>query len=142
MTELLPHQQRVVEEKAALDLKLEALMHFVTTDMGVTSEIFRGLPSDEKGRLRRQAKAMREYSDILGERIAAFTNQDEPMVIFRRTGICTEADPMGQFLSDAAMPVSRIGELGIPPLGRGLVQRLTFMARARLDAEYPDMVRL
>lgn len=61
-----PHQQRVVDEKHDLDEKLSKLDHFFGT------AIFAVLPYDEKARMQRQAKHMAAYSDVLGERIAAF----------------------------------------------------------------------
>lgn len=64
---LLPHQQRVVSEKAELDEKRAKLTAFYSTP------IFHGLPESEQTRLLRQGVAMRTYSEILGERIAAFT---------------------------------------------------------------------
>lgn len=64
---MAPHQQRVVDEKAELDDRLGKLTSFFGT------EIFAGLDSAEMERLRRQAEVMQEYSDILGQRIAAFT---------------------------------------------------------------------
>lgn len=64
-----PHQQRVVDEKAALDLKREALRTFIASH-----PTFETLPVDEQNRLRRQHVAMVEYSDVLGERVAAFAN--------------------------------------------------------------------
>lgn len=66
---LLPHQQRVVDEKAELDTKLAALMPFLRSDTCLA------LPFDERGRLHRQAVVMQEYSIILGERMHAFTEQ-------------------------------------------------------------------
>jgi len=60
------YQQRVVEEKAALDEKIEKLGQFVGT------ERFCALPESEQVRMTRQLEVMREYSQILGERIAAF----------------------------------------------------------------------
>ena len=63
---MLPHQQRVIDEKAELDKKLAKLSEFVTTPL------FASLPADEQGRLNRQHSVMEEYSRILGERIAAF----------------------------------------------------------------------
>ena len=59
-------QQRVVDEREALDGKLNKLCKFLTSD------IFKGLPIEEQGRLRRQHSAMDTYSKILGERIVAF----------------------------------------------------------------------
>jgi len=63
---LLPHRQRVLAEKAELDDKLTKLKSFFGT------EIFAGLGDAEMERLQRQADHMGAYSDVLGERIAAF----------------------------------------------------------------------
>ena len=63
-----PYQERVVAEKKELDERLAKLKTFL---MGA---IFQGLTTDEKLRLSKQAKLMKEYSDMLGERIAAFTD--------------------------------------------------------------------
>ena len=59
-------QSRVIEEKAALDDKLNRLREFLDSDGLAT------LPEDQRDRLVRQAFAMGNYSAILGERIAAF----------------------------------------------------------------------
>ena len=64
--ELQPHQQRVIEEKAVLDAKIAPLLAFFKTDTCLN------LPMDERSRLMRQSVVMREYSMVLGERIAAF----------------------------------------------------------------------
>jgi hypothetical protein len=61
-----PYQQRVVEEKTELDIKLEKLETFLNGD------IFESIPEDESRRLVRQRLVMAEYSTILGERIANF----------------------------------------------------------------------
>lgn len=61
-----PHQERVVQEKADLDEKLSKLRLFFTTST------FVGLDEAEQDRLRSQEGAMHTYSEILGERIAAF----------------------------------------------------------------------
>ena len=66
MSELQPHQQRVVDEKIALDQKYTSLTAFSIT------ETFANLDEAERDRLKRQHAAMSEYSGILGERIAAF----------------------------------------------------------------------
>jgi len=66
VSQLPPHQQRVIGEKAALDDKLNKLTAFQQT------EFFDSLPSEEKNRLESQCGAMGEYSNILAERIAAF----------------------------------------------------------------------
>lgn len=63
-----PHQQRVVDEKAALDDKHEKLRAFLGRDD------FVAIVADEKERERlyRQSSVMAEYSQVLGERIEAF----------------------------------------------------------------------
>lgn len=67
-SDIPPHQQRVLDEKAELDSKLEKLSAFIS------SEKFTSIVSDaaERERLVCQKEAMRDYSGILGERIAAF----------------------------------------------------------------------
>jgi hypothetical protein len=61
-----PHQQRVVDEKDALDDKLGKLTTFRI------GKLFPILPTDEQERLNRQLVIMQDYSEVLGERIAAF----------------------------------------------------------------------
>lgn len=61
-----PHQQRVVDEKSELDVRITKLRAFLPTDLCLS------LPLDERSRLKRQLDVMEEYSGILGERIAAF----------------------------------------------------------------------
>ena len=65
-SELPPHQQRVLQEKAELDERREKLAAFYSTP------IFHGLPESEQSRLLSQGVAMRSYSEILGARICAF----------------------------------------------------------------------
>lgn len=60
------HQERVVKEKAELDEKLTKLRTFFGT------ETFAGIDAAEQERLQRQARHMADYSQVLGERIAAF----------------------------------------------------------------------
>lgn len=62
-----PHQQRVIDEKAARDGEISHLDAFI-----YSSSIFATLSADEQARLRRQLDVMRELSVILGERIANF----------------------------------------------------------------------
>lgn len=64
--QIAPHQQRVVDEKRELDERREKLEAFYST------QIFHGLPESEQTLLLRQGVVMRTYSEILGERIAAF----------------------------------------------------------------------
>lgn len=66
MSDYLPHQQRVVDEKSELDEKLSKLDAFLRTDT------FKSLRNEEQILLDRQATAMRIYSGILGERIKLF----------------------------------------------------------------------
>lgn len=63
---LPPHQQRVIDERTELDDKLSKLVGFFG------ASLFANLPAAEQGRMRTQAIAMRTYSEILAERIAAF----------------------------------------------------------------------
>jgi hypothetical protein len=60
------HQQRVVDEKRELDAKISKLVAFYDTT------VYAGLDETERVRLSRQGQIMSEYSDVLGERIAAF----------------------------------------------------------------------
>lgn len=62
-----PHQQRVVDEKTELDIKLEKLEQFI-----LSNSLFQKLSTDEQIRMCRQQNAMKSYSEVLGERIAAF----------------------------------------------------------------------
>lgn len=63
---LLPHQQRVVVERAELEDRLDKLSDFLATP------IFDSLPEAEQERLVRQSGVMVQLSDVLAERIAAF----------------------------------------------------------------------
>lgn len=60
------YQQRVVTEKAELDEKLKKLCGFIKSGM------FTKLDRGEQGRLKLQRDLMWQYSEVLGERIAAF----------------------------------------------------------------------
>ena len=64
-----PYQQRVVEEKAELDVKLKRLRAFTSSPGGT----FHSLPAEEKERLAEQAMYMANYSEVLRQRIAAFS---------------------------------------------------------------------
>lgn len=64
---LQPFQQRVVDEQSALDDKILKLTEFI-----VGATMFEKLPADEQDRLRKQKDLMAQYSEVLGERIAAF----------------------------------------------------------------------
>jgi uncharacterized protein len=60
------HQERVVTEKAELDAKIEKL------DVFRHGDIYHTLSVAERDRLTRQYAHMKDYSNVLGERIAAF----------------------------------------------------------------------
>lgn len=66
-----PYQESVFKEKEELDKKLAALreFYFGNSDEALT------LAPEERDRLGRQYDAMKTYSDILGERIAAFDDR-------------------------------------------------------------------
>lgn len=63
---MLPHQQRVVDEKNELDDKRTKLSSFFI------NRIYLTLPHDEQARLHLQYVFMTEYSNILGQRIDNF----------------------------------------------------------------------
>ena len=62
-----PHQQRMLDEKQDLDIRITKLDEFIQRNA-----LFRQLESAEQSRMRRQLDVMRELSVILGERISAF----------------------------------------------------------------------
>lgn len=64
---MLPFQERVIEEKQYLDIKIQKLHKFMMETH------YEKLSSLEKDRLMRQHIAMCQYSGILGERINGFT---------------------------------------------------------------------
>lgn len=68
MQELLPYQQRVLEEHTALDTKMVSLAKFFET------EWFIDLPDNEQSLLRKQYGYMQRYAGVLCERIKNFNN--------------------------------------------------------------------
>lgn len=62
-----PYQERVVQEKKELDEKIGKL------DMFRYGSVYLTLSEEERLRLTRQFVHMKDYSDVLGERIAAFS---------------------------------------------------------------------
>ena len=66
------HQQRVVQEKNDLEVKLKRLNEFLKT------ETFAGLGEAEQYRLLRQSGIMADYSAVLAERIEAFGPLEGP----------------------------------------------------------------
>ena len=68
MNTLAPHQQRVVQEKEELDEKLSKLSAFIDSpNFTITVK-----DENEIARLVCQEEIMKDYSEILAERIAAF----------------------------------------------------------------------
>lgn len=61
-----PHQERVVEERADLDYKMDKLSAFLD------SNTYYNLPAGEQGRLVEQLGIMNQYRDVLDRRISAF----------------------------------------------------------------------
>lgn len=64
---MMPHQQRVIDEKADLDVRRAKLVAFFDTS------VYKAIDVAEQARLNQQAQVMDLYSTILGQRIAAFT---------------------------------------------------------------------
>lgn len=64
---LLDYQNRVIAEKNELDSKIDRLRSFIQ------NKSFADLPYAERRRLRRQELIMQLYSDVLDERILAFS---------------------------------------------------------------------
>lgn len=68
MKTLAPHQQRVVQEKEELDEKLSKISAFIDSpNFTITVK-----DENEIARLVCQEEIMKDYSEILAERIAAF----------------------------------------------------------------------
>lgn len=63
---MLDYQNRVVEEQQVLDEKIEKLVSFINGKMWQT------LPKDEQARMVLQLTYMRNYSQVLHERIGAW----------------------------------------------------------------------
>ena len=70
------HQQRVVQEKKALDENLKRLNEFLKT------ETFAGLDDAERHRLQRQSGIMADYSSVIADRIDAFGPADSGPAAF------------------------------------------------------------
>ena len=65
-------QQRVVEEKAALDMKIQRLEEFMDSEIYLTQ-----LSEDECSDLFEQLQVMECYSQVLARRIDRFTDEVE-----------------------------------------------------------------
>lgn len=66
VSDLAPHQIRVIGEKAELDYKRKKLREFTK------SPFFAKVDADERNRLSRQLLIMDDYSAVLGDRIRNF----------------------------------------------------------------------
>lgn len=66
VSDIPPHQLRVLEELAQLTDRLDKLTAFFDTD------VYRSLDVDERGRLKEQCALMGELQRVLAERVAAF----------------------------------------------------------------------
>lgn len=66
-----PHEQRVVDEKRELDIKITALGDFV-----MLSPTYKDLPEEDKLLLREQEDQMRLYSLVLQKRIERFSSHE------------------------------------------------------------------
>lgn len=64
---LPPHQQRLLDEKQELDIRITKLDEFIERN-----PLFGNLPDAEQARMKRQLDVMHELSSILSERIANF----------------------------------------------------------------------
>jgi hypothetical protein len=69
---MMLHQQRVINEKADLDVKIEKLRYFIVATN--IPDVFGTLSEAEQSLLRIQYSVMQSYSKILGERIAHFVS--------------------------------------------------------------------
>lgn len=74
-----PHQERVIAEQAELHERHAKLLEFGLSDK------FYELPKEEQARLKRQSRIMGEYSLVLGERIAAFNDNNDNNAIHTTT---------------------------------------------------------
>ncbi len=68
---MLPHQERVVAERAELNEKLTKLLAFMNT------ESFEALPDRDRYLLNKQASFMGFYRDTLDERIALIEDEND-----------------------------------------------------------------
>lgn len=68
-----PHQQRVIDEKTELDDKARKLSAFIGENA-----LFEKLDAAEQERMKVQNDLMWQYSEVLGQRIAAFSPIQNP----------------------------------------------------------------
>jgi hypothetical protein len=75
-----PHQQRVIDEKNELDDKATKLSAFIAEN-----PLFEKLDAAEQERMKVQNDLMWQYSEVLGQRIAAFNVQAQPTPVTTNT---------------------------------------------------------
>ena len=63
---MMPHEQRVIDEKVELALKVQKLYIFIG------SKVFESLSSEEQSLLQYQITIMKDYLRVLNERIDLF----------------------------------------------------------------------
>lgn len=73
---MLPHQQRVADEKTELDKKIDDLRKFINKN-----PFYITLPEVERYQLLAQHGVMLHYSSILGDRIKAFKASGESLTV-------------------------------------------------------------
>jgi hypothetical protein len=65
---LQPYQERVIQEKAELDLNIFKLLAFT----GASNPVFSAMDFPDRDLLNRQCNLMQLYSEVLGQRIERF----------------------------------------------------------------------
>jgi len=73
---MLPHQQRVIDERDQLAERLDKLRAFIEANpKNGTVSLFRSLDEQERNDLQSQANYMTMYLSVLYRRIARFTEE-------------------------------------------------------------------
>jgi len=74
MSQLLPHQQRVIVEAQELETKMKALLDFMHNPKFMEVDVA------ERGRLHEQSHHMGMYLNVLKDRIANFNKTEQQAV--------------------------------------------------------------
>lgn len=99
MSQLQPHQQRVLQERDDLEEKISKLVAFINTGS------FMILEEIDQKLLKAQLQSMKGYMGTLQARIERFEHDPSTqMVVFRRK---VEVEHGGWTLEDVAIPLSR-----------------------------------
>lgn len=101
MSTLQPHQQRVVDERKELIVRLQALQAFFD------NPIYKQLDYAEQERLIKQAQAMGMYADVLTERIAVFAPL-EPVNTLRSPSLDTSDQAIEQQIVAKGLTAPRV----------------------------------